>query len=191
MAKHEWKFSSLGKYAPHIFDDPCRKLKRFVGRLRNNIQHFVVASDPETFTRAVRIAHLIEEEHGRFLEEQKRAGKRPTQQLEEKDPRQDQRKVQKVQEPSPVIQPGYTICERCGHSHLGRECWRCARKCFKCRDRSHKVANYKNFVVGRGEGQLKPPIKGRVFALTDEEEEDVSLVTAGMFSPIIDIHARV
>ena len=80
MEEYEWKFSSLGRYAPHIFDDPRQKLKRFVGRLRSNIRHFVVASDLETFARTVRISHLIEEERGRFLEEQKRTGKRPPQQ---------------------------------------------------------------------------------------------------------------
>ena len=69
VAEYEWKFSSLGRYAPHIFDDLHWKLKRFVGGLRSNIQHFIVACDLETFTRAVRIAHLIEEERGRFLEE--------------------------------------------------------------------------------------------------------------------------
>ena len=69
VVEYEWKFSSLGRYAPHIFDDPRRKLKRFVGGLRSNIRCFVMASDPETFTRAVRIAHLTEEECCRFFEE--------------------------------------------------------------------------------------------------------------------------
>ena len=89
MAEYEWKFSSLRRYAPHIFDDPRRKLKKFFSGLRSNIRHFVVSDDPETFAKAVRVACITEEEHGRFLEEQKKAGKRPTQQLEEKDPRQD------------------------------------------------------------------------------------------------------
>ena len=115
--------------------------------------------------------------------------------MEEKDQRQDlrqdQRKVQKVQEPLPIVQSGYTVCERCGRSHLGRECWKCAGKCFKCGDRSHKAVNCRNFVAGRGEGQRESPVKGRVFALTDEEEEDVPPIATGMFSPIIDIHARV
>ena len=56
------------------------ELKKFIGRLRGNIRRFVVASDPETFVRAMRIAHLTKEEHGRFLEEQKRAGKHLAQQ---------------------------------------------------------------------------------------------------------------
>ena len=80
VVEYEWKFSSLGRYAPHIFYNLRRKLKRFVGRLRSNIRRFIVASDLETFTRVVRIAPLIEEECDRFLEEQKRAGKCPTQQ---------------------------------------------------------------------------------------------------------------
>ena len=41
---------------------------------------FARANDPEIFTKVVRIAHLTEEECDRFLEEQKRAGKHPTQQ---------------------------------------------------------------------------------------------------------------
>ena len=69
MAKYEWKFSSLGRYAPHIFYDPCQKLKKFVGGLRSNIRCFVVASDPETFAMAMRMVYLIEKECGKFLEE--------------------------------------------------------------------------------------------------------------------------
>ena len=67
VVEYEWKFSSLGRYAPHIFNDLLQKLKRFVGRLRSNIRHFVVASDLETFARAMRIPHFIEEECGRFF----------------------------------------------------------------------------------------------------------------------------
>ena len=43
--------------------------------MRDNIKRFVVASDPETFARVVRIAHLTEDEHYKFLEEQKKAVK--------------------------------------------------------------------------------------------------------------------
>ena len=70
VAEDEWKFSSLGRYAPHNFDDPRRKLKKFVSGLRSNIRRFMVSGDPETFAKAVRVACITEEEHGRFLEEQ-------------------------------------------------------------------------------------------------------------------------
>ena len=79
VAEYEWKFNSLGRYAPHIFYDLRRKLKKFVSGLRGNIRHFMVASDPKTFARAVRIAHLTEDEHRKFLEEQKKAIKHPAQ----------------------------------------------------------------------------------------------------------------
>ena len=83
VAEYEWKFSSLGRYAPHIFDDPRWKLKKFVNGLRSNIRRFMVSGDPETFAKAVRVACITEEEHDRFLKEKKRTGKCPTQQLEE------------------------------------------------------------------------------------------------------------
>ena len=44
----------------------------------------MVSGDPETFAKAVRVACITEEEHGRFLEEQ---------------------------EPLPTVQPSYTVCE--------------------------------------------------------------------------------
>ena len=87
MAEYEWKFSSWGRYAPHIFYYPRRKLKKFVSGLRRNIRHFVVSSDLETFDKVVRVAYITEEEHDKFLEEQKRAGKHPAPQLKEKDQR--------------------------------------------------------------------------------------------------------
>ena len=77
MLEFEQKFSSLGRYAPHIFDDPRRKLTKFVSGLRGNIRHFIVASDPETFAKAVRVACLMEEEHNKSLAEKKKLDKRP------------------------------------------------------------------------------------------------------------------
>ena len=77
MAKYETNFFALEKYAPHIFDNPRRKLKKFMDGLRSNIRWYVATNDPETFTKVLRIAHLAERENDRFMVEQKSAGKRP------------------------------------------------------------------------------------------------------------------
>ena len=77
VAEYEAKFSALGRYATHIFDNPCRKLRKFVDGLRGSIHRYVATNDPETFTKALRVAHLAERENDRFVVEQKRAGKRP------------------------------------------------------------------------------------------------------------------
>ena len=77
MADYEVRFSTLGRYAPHIFDNPCRKLKKFMDGLKDNIRRYVATNDPETFTKALRIAHLAEIENDKFINEQKNAGKRP------------------------------------------------------------------------------------------------------------------
>ena len=58
VADYEAKFSTLGRYAPHIFDDPHRKLKKFIDGLRGNIRRYVATNDLETFTKAVRIVHI-------------------------------------------------------------------------------------------------------------------------------------
>ena len=77
VAENKTKFSTLGKYAPHIFDNPRRKLKKFMDGLRSNIRRYVDTNDPETFTKALRVSHLVERENDKFVVEQKRAGKRP------------------------------------------------------------------------------------------------------------------
>ena len=77
MADYEARFSALRRYAPHIFDNPHRKLKKFMDGLKGNIRRYVATNDPETFTRALRIAHLAEIENDKFINEQKNAGKRP------------------------------------------------------------------------------------------------------------------
>ena len=61
----------------HIFDNPCRKLKKFIDDLKSNIRRYVATNDPETFTRALRIAHIVEIENDKFMIEQKSTGKRP------------------------------------------------------------------------------------------------------------------
>ena len=77
MADYEARFSTLGRYAPHIFDNPRRKLKKFIDGLRSNIRRYVATNDPETFTRTLRIVHIVEIENDKFMIGQKSAGKRP------------------------------------------------------------------------------------------------------------------
>ena len=77
VVEYEAKFSTLGRYAPHIFDNPRRKLRKFVDGLRGSIRRYVATNDSETFTKALRVAHLAERENDRFVVEQKRTGKRP------------------------------------------------------------------------------------------------------------------
>ena len=76
MADYEARFSTLGRYAPHIFDNLCRKLKKFIDDLRSNIKRYVATNDPETFTRTLRITHKAEIENDKFMTEQKNADKR-------------------------------------------------------------------------------------------------------------------
>ena len=77
MADYEARFSALMRYAPHIFDNLRRKLKKFMDGLKGNIRRYIATNDLETFTRALRIAHLAKIENEKFVNEQKNAGKRP------------------------------------------------------------------------------------------------------------------
>ena len=67
----------MGRYVPHIFDDLRWKLKKFVNGLRGSIRSYVVASDPKTFAKAIKVACLMEEEHNKSLVERKKLDKRP------------------------------------------------------------------------------------------------------------------
>ena len=67
MADYEARFLALGRYAPHIFDNPHRKLKKFSDGLTNNIRRYVATNDPETFTWALRIAYIVEIENDKFM----------------------------------------------------------------------------------------------------------------------------
>ena len=68
-ADYEARFSTLGRYALHIFDNPHQKLRKFIDGLRSNIRRCVATNDPETFTRALRIAHIVEIENDKFMTE--------------------------------------------------------------------------------------------------------------------------
>ena len=120
MAEYKAKFSALGRYAPHIFDNPRRKLKKIMDGLRSNICQYIATNDLETFTKALRIAHLAERENDRFMDEQKRVGKRPmpTPAYQEKG-----KQIRKF-EPAYVLIPLQTLttCATCGHQHPGKEC---------------------------------------------------------------------
>ena len=50
MADYEARFSALGRYAPHIFDNLHRKLKKIIDGLGDNIRRYVATNDHETFT---------------------------------------------------------------------------------------------------------------------------------------------
>ena len=77
MVDYEVRFLASGRYAPHIFDNLCRKFKKFIDSLTDNIRRYVATNDLETFTRALRITHIVEIENDKFMTEQKSAGKKP------------------------------------------------------------------------------------------------------------------
>ena len=45
VTEYEARFFALGRYAPHIYDNPCRKLRKFIDGLRGNIRRYVATYD--------------------------------------------------------------------------------------------------------------------------------------------------
>ena len=66
VADYEAKFSELGRYAPHIFTDERRRTHKFVQGLKGPIRRYVAVQDPSTFSTALRLAHLAEQENNRY-----------------------------------------------------------------------------------------------------------------------------
>ena len=120
MANYEANFSALGRYALHIFDTPHRKLKKFIDGLRSNIKRYVATNDPETFTRALRIAHLAKIKNDKFMTEQKSNGKRPlsTPTDHQKDKQTRKHGHFRAQATPQTLK----TCPTCGHQHVGKEC---------------------------------------------------------------------
>ena len=69
VADYEVRFSTLGRYTPHIFDNSRRKLKKIIDGLRGNIRRYVAIHDLETFISALRITHLSEIENNKLMSE--------------------------------------------------------------------------------------------------------------------------
>ena len=67
VGEYEAKFSELGKYAPHIYNDEHRRIRKFVDGLKSSIRRFVAIQDPSTFALALRSAHLVEQENNRYF----------------------------------------------------------------------------------------------------------------------------
>ena len=77
VAGYETRFSILERYAPYIFDNLCRKLKKFINGLWDNIRRYVTTNDPKIFTRTLRIAHVAEIENNKFMTKHKSVANRP------------------------------------------------------------------------------------------------------------------
>ena len=120
MADYEVRFSALGRYAPHIFDNLRRKLKKFMDGLKGNIRRYVATNDPETFTKALRIVHLVEIENDMFINEQKNVKKRPWSSSTNCQKDKQARKFGQFRaQPTPQT---LTICPTSGRQHAGKEC---------------------------------------------------------------------
>jgi hypothetical protein len=65
VAAYEAKFSQLGRYAPHIYNDERCRVKKFVDGLKSQIRRYVATQDPTAFATALRLAHLSEQENNR------------------------------------------------------------------------------------------------------------------------------
>ena len=175
VAEYEAKFSVLRRYAPHIFHNPCRKLKKIMDDLRSNIHRYDTTNDPKTFTKALRIAHFAERENDRFMVEQKSAGKRPMPTLAYQ---QKGKQICKVGPARASIPPQtLTTCATYGHQHPSKECWKCSGKCFNCGELGHKATECKK-PQGKPEAR-KIVYQGWVFALTDEEASETPTVMTG------------
>ena len=109
--------------------------------LRSNIRQYVTTNDPETFTKSLRVAHLVERESDRFAVEQKRAGKRPMPVPAYQHKGKQIQKFEPVRVPIPL--QTLTTCATCGRQHPGKECWKCIGKCFNCGELGHKTIDCK------------------------------------------------
>ena len=130
MAGYEAKFFELGRYAPRIYDNPKRKLKKFIDGLRPSIRRVVATHDPETFAKALRVAHIAERENDRFIEDQKRVGKRPTPPPFNRPAFKKQKRPEPTAPVAAASPSTLPICAHCGRPHPGRLCWKMTGKCF-------------------------------------------------------------
>ena len=106
-----------------------------------------------------------------FIEEQRRAGKRPA----PPPARVDRPKIQKPAS-APAPKPTRPACPTCGRYHEG-ECWRATGRCFRCRDTGHRIAECPKKKIEAP--QKKVRYEGRVYALTKGEAEEAPEVVSG------------
>ena len=125
---------------------------------------------------------LMMKNMNRFVEEQRRVGKRPAPPLG----RQERPRAQKPA-PTTAPRPARPQCPTCGRFHEG-ECWRNAGRCFRCGEVGHRIADCPKKNAEAPQKKIK--YKGRVYALTQEEAEETPEVAAGTL--LVDgVYARV
>ena len=78
VVEYEARFTELGRYAPHIFNEERHKTKKFAMGLRSHLRRFVLASRPQSYVEAVEVAQTMEDEQEDFREEQKKIPKKTT-----------------------------------------------------------------------------------------------------------------
>jgi hypothetical protein len=70
---------------------------------------------------------------------------------------------------------GNLKCERCGKSHLTKDCFWVTGSCFGCGKTGHRVNDCPHKKVNSDKG--KGVVQGRVYAITTEQVQDSGVVT--------------
>ncbi|XP_075521522.1 uncharacterized protein LOC142554734 [Primulina tabacum] len=195
VVEYTSQFNALGSYAPTIMADEALKLHRFKNGLNSKIQSALAVYQPTNFSGLMGAAIRAETDIQRREKEFK--NKRP---MSSQSPRNGQTFKRPNQSGGPSKGPSPATkyqaikpCPTCHLRHLG-ECRRASGVCFGCGKPGHRMvecpdATNRTIGPGKGDGsnsrvhankprENKP--NARVFALTQEEADDVNDVVSGM-----------
>lgn len=199
--QYEAKFSELSKYAPRLIEDPVDRARRFRDGLKPEIKDPLVPLNLKNYNELYKRAQLIE----RDLNE--RAAASGSRFVPNKDNNWFGKRPMGGNYPIPPNRNGgigkpasnsNVVCQFCGRKHGSTSCLARTRACYGCGQHGHQVKNCLRKPMGvqtplpqigqatGGVSQIahqgilsRPPMQGRVYAITRREAENSQNVVTG------------
>ncbi|XP_042454998.1 uncharacterized protein LOC122039050 [Zingiber officinale] len=171
VAEYVRRFERGRYFVPMIVSQPIEKLKHFTKGLRAVIRHDVRLSRVTTFRETVDQALMSESDRNVMVKEAQN-NRLSYQGRDQQEPAEGT--TSKVE--------NKVWCPKCEKIHAG-QCLTGIDVCYMCKKAGH---------FARDCPQLKEPIKGRVFSMTQEQVDlDASIITSMIFVASIPAHALI